>query len=283
MVTPSRRTREGTPSGTFTAYITGNDVGDYLNGLAWHRNKWRIMPARLDNSHNWMTSVLNAVGDCYNFPADGKTTPDRLYEIGHKDQWHAFYILLYDYLHDADADFYEALARQQIGAAPCLGTYCYDGQHFSGNGWGAQQRFTHPLELQYSGNSGDQGNFSGTDYMLLYNLYRLVKDQAGPPYVNHCDRVLDGALPIWQEPVPEPPGYFEYATANTPATLLGFNSIVSTQQIRTVTQPVEKPLPGDVTYRAGRSITLLPGFTVEEGATFSTILGRFDCANKKYY
>jgi hypothetical protein len=164
-----------------------------------------------------------------------------------------------------------------IDKAPCYGPYCYCpstgiGQEcsplsYSPDGWGTSLRFTHDMIAQTHGEQIGYGGFSGVDYMLLYNLYNIIYANDLPPYINCSDRSLSGTLPLLPQGI---------GTNNNAQTYNVINSIESTQHIDNVTAPNPTGNSGNITYRAGTSISLLPGFSVSAGATFWAHIKKFD-------
>jgi len=232
--------------------------------LAWYMCNW------CNSSNLWMESVLGAIGNSW-----GSITPVPIALKTATSNWTPFYLFLYSVLHNKNAYLpFTPFAEDLINKAPCYGPYCYcpdntdpEGCHpsdFSPNGWGTSLRFTHDMIAQTHGEQIGYGGFSGVDYMLLYNLYNIIYANDLPPYINCSDRTLSGTLPLL------PAGI---GTNNNPQTYNVIHSIESTQIINNATPSTNS---GNITYRAGYSISLMPGFSVNAGATFWAHIQKFD-------
>jgi len=176
-----------------------------------------------------------------------------------------FYLLYYEALRNKSTSYLsQSKVLTQINSAPCEGPYDYQydnnsqnaGIHASG-GWASTVRFHHE-PWQQNGtvinpdggtNKFDFGNFTGLDYMLLYNLYHII--YGGIKYENYNDRYLSD-------------------TVNTPQNFVAFNTITSTQVIDSTT-------PQIVNYKAGEQIELKPGFHAQAGSTFHAYIDNVEC------
>ena len=203
--------------------------------------------------------------------------------------WDTYYLLLWEVLNNhnlliqSNQDHLETKALDQLNYGPCEGPYSYLGRYnsdgndinptnyvCSGNGWGSSYKWT--KEQKYT-DYGDwfTGNFSGVDYMLLYNLYHIVTHDVSPYYINYNDRQLSGTLPYKDVNC-------EIGTDNNIGKFLAFNSITSTQVIDIQTVPPPGyAMNGNVIYKAGDHITLLPGFHAKAGCYFHAYIGDVDC------
>lgn len=76
---------------------------------------------------------------------------------------------------------------------------------------------------------------------------------------------------------PDNPVFYEFGTDFRPAKFVAFNTLESTQEIGLQTQPVITDNPGNVTYVAGTSIHLKPGFKVKEGCYFHAYINELHC------
>jgi hypothetical protein len=133
-----------------------------------------------------------------------------------------------------------------LDAAPCMGNY-YMHPSKPSPFWGASNRIDRQDGLWKTCVSGNQGEYQGTDYMLLHNLYYLTKG-TNVPVSDYSDRKITLNLPfnnIFTNNNVGTIGAFEYIT--------GLNTISAN---------------GGVNYRAGKEVTLLPGFTAAAGSEF---------------
>jgi hypothetical protein len=90
-----------------------------------------------------------------------------------------FYCLLFNRLHPEHtvSDDILRIAYDQLSLAPEEGPYFYDRTHHAPYGWASSYRWH--MDTTYISGLGDptdqaRGNFSGMDYMLLYNMYVLA-------------------------------------------------------------------------------------------------------------
>jgi hypothetical protein len=185
-----------------------------------------------------------------------------------------FYCLLYNRLHTefTVSDAILRIAFDQLSLAPDEGPYYYDYPHHASGGWASSYRW-HNDTTTISGNLTGQtkGNFSGMDYMLLYNMYVLASgypDITG--YYPRSNVKLSANLPILKNRI-------IIGDVNNPECFVANNYIESDAKIRNSVRysenqtelPLEEQIesPGSISYCA-ESITCKPGFTVEKPALF---------------
>lgn len=97
----------------------------------------------------------------------------------YKQDWDTFYILSWEVLHDKRRKMDERLLKtlNQLNNAPYEGPYnYYYGVNPKGSGWSSSYRWHHKKDMQLGDVTGIGGNYNGLDYMLLYNLYNIVKN-----------------------------------------------------------------------------------------------------------
>ncbi len=156
-----------------------------------------------------------------------------------------------------------------LNSAPCKGPYNIDGNYPDYN-WSTTNRFRQP-EHRGESNPDPKGEYNGLDYMLLFNLYCLAQpdylDDAFQSYYSAMDRVITVDYPYV---LPFPPFVSQYF----PREIDAFNTITADNHINAGGTSTTN---GDVTYRAGRQIDLLPGFEVEAGAHFEAYIDPFQC------
>jgi hypothetical protein len=255
-------------------YYFDNISCDPASKVEWHYLQY------LSNSCD--IAILAAIGDSWqlniSIPTSINTTYSGLRNVTMDKEWNTYYTLLWKFLNDKNKELEEAdLIIDQINTAPCNGPYYYRdfpmaGQdQISPNGWGSSRKFTMSLFEQYHGQSLFSGNYTGLDYMLLYNLYHLVYNPTA--YSDYQNYVFNGDDPAFGTfPVDAP---FEFGTNANPYTLEVVNSITSSMRVDVYTHPGGIYSPGNVTYKAGNNIHLVPGFKVVRGAKFHAEVGPF--------
>jgi hypothetical protein len=138
--------------------------------------------------------------------------------------------------------------NQILGTAPCKGP-CFDNHEgvYSDSdcsdpveGWWSDCRWAQHLPPE--DNSESWGEYNGLDYMLAYNLYRLVFDKWG--YIK-----MSG---VFVQPL---------ETTTSPNTIVSPNKITSKTTIQANGANIVK-------YIAGKEIDLLPGFNTQDNAFF---------------
>lgn len=141
-----------------------------------------------------------------------------------------------------------------LNTAPCQGNY-YMYPNYPVANWGASNRCDLTTSLWKIQCASPQGEFAGTDYMLLHNLYYLREgSQIG--LIDYQDRKVTVNLPLGTEFTPSNKrtiGAFEYIKASN---IVNANAAVD--------------------YRAGKEIAFLPGFSAVNGCDFSAIINPFN-------
>jgi hypothetical protein len=262
-----------------------------------------------------LTCSLAAMTDSWNNTGSG------IYTISSGNNCETFYTLLWEVLQQKQRTASKqstilTKTKDQLDSGPCNGPYCYkpddrnymfesDDDHWilvsfdddgiyagdeespSNYGWSSTYKWCKDKNEQ---NHGDywSGNYNGTDYMLLYNLYHIINYPLCPYYVNYVDRNLAGNLPIKDNlfsPNNNPLGnnleYYEVGTNAHPINFVAFNTLSSTQTIGLQTHPIVSENPGNVTYVAGTSIHLIPGFHATEGCYFHAFIDEIHCNGSK--
>lgn len=155
-----------------------------------------------------------------------------------------------------------------LSMAPCKGT----GQkwqpinnpspQYAPPEWHASNRLDRPDRNWYTcGDPSFQGEYNGTDYMLLHNLYYLYKGTIN--FKDYSDRVIDTDFPLSNG---------QFSTSNK-HTIGAFEYLTATNTIHS---------NGAATYKAGKEIRLLHDFSVEAGADFEAYIDPIDlCSNEE--
>jgi len=168
-------------------YITGKKYQDFLSLeplaiLAWNL---QVIPNFPNKYNTTMAMILSAIGNSWKCPWG---TANNLYLSGAVWRKHYLYVPLFMYLHNinvAKPAYNKKLIKKSIDDAPKYGTYFWGNEYvdFSccdsvygnpGKGWAYSNKFRSDKKGQDNG--VDMANFNGLDFMLLYNLYQLVKN-----------------------------------------------------------------------------------------------------------
>jgi len=95
-----------------------------------------------------------------------------------KQDWDTFYALSWNVLHNKNKKMESRLEKtlNQLNTAPYEGPYNYGiDNNPKGSGWSASYRWHLKKDMQLGEANGLKGNYNGLDYMLLHNLYCIVK------------------------------------------------------------------------------------------------------------
>jgi hypothetical protein len=137
---------------------------------------------------------LSAIGDSWNGGAGRKSTLSRIQRVGNyaggmfyadnKYGWDLFYGSVYCLLHDSAGAAFRIntpeVFRTILDAAPYSGPYFHGAKELPEMGWaGSSGRFYDHPPNQLLGKEQFQGNYNGLDYMLFYNMYRLLELKNG--------------------------------------------------------------------------------------------------------
>lgn len=144
-----------------------------------------------------------------------------------------------------------------LNTAPCQGNYRMFPNIPSPN-WGASNRIDR-MDPLWRSNCGDgnQGEYAGLDYMLLHNLFYL-REGTTNSIVDYSDRRDNRIMPIGST----------FINGNK-GTLGAFEFLKSANYIAS---------NGAVDYRAGKEISLLDGFSAQQGADVSAYISPFQCS-----
>ena len=275
-------------------YITGGDYWDALDGLAsvtpalggsligpgpavLCSDLWNNIIPNINMSamNDHMALDLATIGKSWHNPFGINVTPLKIKNLASAYDWEPFYLLLYDVLHNTQNPFLnqnDAIAM--LNAAPCSGPYKYDSD-IAGGGWSSPLRFHSDLTEQSTG-GWENGNYTGIDYMLMFNLYRIrFGSQIGfyIPMKNRnvtaeypFDVFLNGTSPV-------------IGNASNPVMVNAFNRLISTSKIHNHLYNTNHPMAGHVTFKAVKEIILRPGFVVENGSFFHAYIEPVNACN----
>ncbi len=155
--------------------------------------------------------------------------------------------------------------KNQLANAPCNGNFNFGTGFMPPDPWGASctmDRFDPVWDKSICVNNINKGEYSGLDFMLLHNLYYLTEQKYANLNVDmkdYIDRDLTDNFPksdgTFASNNKKTFGAFEFIRAN--------NTIASN---------------GAAEIRAGKQITLLPGFTSAQGSDVKIFINPFhDC------
>ncbi|GAB4278091.1 MAG: hypothetical protein Kow0068_01580 [Marinilabiliales bacterium] len=281
----------------YPLYKTGQKIFNYTYTDSWStsplaKDMWRVVNIpiwKTDNAH--MSCVLAALSDTWDIGINSTGYNIHMVASDHQRNWDTFYLLLYNFIQDKNSSYFDnTQAKDQITTAPLCGPYLWDANndvyfdccgYVEGKpdyGWASGLKFIHSNDAQHgyddnTTNTRQQiGNFNGLDYMLFYNLYKLVEDpEFYPNLINR--EVFEEAPYSWY-------GICKGWT-DWPFMYQAFESIESSGKIKNNCDG-DQSKPGDVTYRAGKNIVLMPGFQVEHGAKFKAYIESYSCDGAGY-
>ncbi|MFN7910279.1 MAG: 3-coathanger stack domain-containing protein [Bacteroidota bacterium] len=150
-----------------------------------------------------------------------------------------------------------------LNTAPCMGNF-YLFPVVPGPNWGASNRCDLPTELRKQGCADPKGEFAGTDYMLLHNLFYL-REGFTIGTQDFSFRKATTSFPIGSN----------FTNTNI-KTFGAYENITATNILNSNAGAI---------YRAGKEIALLPngsgGFEVNLGADFAAVINPFHgtCGN----
>jgi hypothetical protein len=261
--------------------ITCTDYHDEFSGGAlW---VWEILQQPLefsaliahDSYNDHLVGLLAAIGNSWYlddiiFPIN--TTNEKLSLYYTTLRAREYLPLLRQVLHGGGNFVSNNVYENLLDVAPCEGPYNRDGNYGQNDGlsdeWSTQNRFKQP-EKRGSSNPFPRGEFNGLDYMLLFNLYSIAKNETNDPYISSYSNSMDRFVTI-DFPFNGPFG-FDIGSQAYPLQVGAFNTIVAVNNIGS---------DGDVTYRAGKEIALLPGFGADAGADFGAFIQPFHCSSQ---
>jgi len=135
--------------------------------------------------NNTMITSLAVIGDSWRavVPVIGLTFKMNTTYCGikaktKKQDWDTFYALSWNVLHNKNKKMDDRLEKafNQLNKAPYEGPYNYGyNNNPKGTGWSSSYKWHHNKNMQQGEIIGLKGNYNGLDYMLLYNLYCIVK------------------------------------------------------------------------------------------------------------
>ena len=143
---------------------------------------WDICKGGIPGTQEWnrsMVSTLAAIGDSWGKQTEKGLINNAYWKKGTKPHdWRSFYLSLWRFLHDKNPNNEEKkLIISELNTAPYEGPYNFKTENnptnFAQGGWAYIYRYRATINEQLGG-SVSTGVFNGLDYMLMYNLYRLI-------------------------------------------------------------------------------------------------------------
>ncbi len=203
--------------------------------------------------------------------------------------------LLHQVLHGTGNHISDNTYKSMLNSAPCVGPYNFGNCNYGDWEWSAPVRWRQPEERGGGcpGHESDDpchsnffGEYNGLDYMLLFNLFSMAKNSESdlndhylPFDVNLINRVITTNFP-WVTGGNILTGNHTYGNHMWPWYDRSFSTLAYSGHISANTANPSKS--GDVTFRAGEEIALLPGFGVEAGADFGAVVQPFHCSDNDY-
>lgn len=203
--------------------------------------------------------------------------------------------LIYCFLHDDSPNWngdntidFEFL----LDDAPCEGPFFYtvpsgvngvSVPYFESIEWSTPSRWKNGYALlDHTGNDVNNGEYSGLDYMLLFNMFCLLN----PSYVSYnfdMGSQIISSSQNYPYSIPfnfltQPPILVNAANTN-PKTIVALEDIKSSASVNYH----NSNLYGDLTYKAGKRVHLTSGFNVQKGAKFHAHTAPITCDNNGHY
>ncbi len=231
----------------------------------------QLYPLSNNNDVAVQVSNISAVGNCeYTFR--GVDTKSRLQlHINAFEIWHAE--LLRVALHgegichttDLNQSYFNA-AVNLINSAPCYGPARWEESGVTSTHieWDTQTRLDHP-EARNGG--GWPGEYNGIDYMFYHNLINIIDIEKNG--INDSKKLVDFGQRHITTSYPTSINGQNWGTNNKPATVKSFEYIVADNSVNT---------NANVTYLAGKEITLGNGFSAINTNSFTAAIQQFACS-----
>lgn len=191
-----------------------------------------------------------------------------------------YFPLLHQYLHNAPNLMTNNYYEKKFASAPCEGPFRFeDGTGVEG--WRSSNIWTNNVTAQHGFEKGEtesrgSGQYSGMDYMLAYNLYKLVKKDE--VFTNYLTRNITGSYPKeFETSTGFPPIRLKVdkGSDKNPVSIWAYESVVVDSKISTSSDPRKN---GNVAIWAGDEIVFGENFEVEQGASFTAEIRAINCS-----
>ncbi|MFI5204272.1 MAG: T9SS type A sorting domain-containing protein [Flavobacteriales bacterium] len=161
-----------------------------------------------------------------------------------------------------------------LNSAPCQGPYNYGNGDFANFEWSSTDRLLYP-ERRGQGLPGYNttwfADYPGFGYLLLHNLYYKIQNDLGTGGYQVMTNAMYRDVSV-DFPLSTIVG--NLGSNNIPVTIEGFSSITAENTINF--NPIT-PNSGNVSYRAGQKVRLIPGFHAESGTYFRAYIDPLHC------
>ncbi len=126
----------------------------------------------LKNANAWMNGRMQM--ETQNLSGNSYRAWNRCYDFGYEPYFIPYGILVHNWpiREDRKAEL-KKIMEFYLNMAPCEGNFYHSDGDFSSYGWATPDRTERPLEDTYFG-IFEKGNYSGLDFMLMFNLYDLL-------------------------------------------------------------------------------------------------------------
>lgn len=163
-------------------FMENNDLEETLSNtqnILWQL--YQIFPfPNVDNRS--MLSHLGVVSDSWMF-IFFNTSHSGIKKHAMVNGWQPYYLMMWKFLHDKNRRLDGKQIENQLNTAPLNGPFCYEESvELASDRWASSSRYWHSTKKQKFGDKHFPGNYNGTDYMLLYNLYHLIYMENLPVY-----------------------------------------------------------------------------------------------------
>ncbi len=174
--------------------VTGKSYDDTWSQSFWAKKLWGLsrVPNWVNDYNSTMALTLAALSDTWwDMTPFGKINNTGFYIKKCGGPWNreTFFLLLYQFINNKRTNKYDKeKVLAQIESAPFNGPYYWsqDSVKFDccgmqagrpGDGWAYPNKFRGTKKEQFGlDDNPHKGNFSGVDYLLLYNLYHLTEN-----------------------------------------------------------------------------------------------------------
>lgn len=179
-----------------------------------------------------------------------------------------YFPLLHQYLHNSNNPFVSnSYYDDKFASAPCEGPYLFeDGSGVQG--WRASNIWTDNIAAKdgipkFQNHPDFRGQFNGMDYMLAYNIYKLVKNDE--LYTNYLNRQVSQSYP----------NAVNEGSDINPLQIWAYESVVIDSKLSASTNPSKN---ANIQVWAGEEIVLGENFEVEQGANFNAEIRVINCS-----
>lgn len=129
------------------------------------------------NANAWMNGRMQM--ETQNLSGNPYRVWQRCYDFGYETYFIPYGVLIHGWsLKEKRSKMLQQTMEFYLNMAPCEGNFYHSESDFSSYGWATPDRTERPLNDTYFG-IFEKGNYSGLDYLLMYNLYQLMFGKEG--------------------------------------------------------------------------------------------------------